>query len=79
MPNYADRPVKKVTVYLYETDCQYLRMRFGDWGWGREVREITHKWVRQDGLRRSNEYGPDGTFEEQAEIDRILPERERDD
>lgn len=42
MPAKADSPLRKVTLNLYELDCQVLERRYGR-GWSERVRKLVHE------------------------------------
>lgn len=50
MPKHADEPLRKVTLNLYEEDCEVLNHTYG-WGWS----EVVRKLVRQHVMRMRND------------------------
>lgn len=42
MPTNAGPPLRKVTLNLYEADCQALQRVYGR-GWSTEIREIVYR------------------------------------
>ena len=44
MPVRADSPLRKVTLNLYEADCQWLEREYGH-GWTERVRQHIHNEV----------------------------------
>jgi hypothetical protein len=53
MPIRSDEPLRKVTLNLYEADCQWLEANYG-YGWTERVRQHIHSEVAiRGGLRDS--------------------------
>lgn len=46
MPVRPDAPLRKVTLNLYEADCDYLQKIIGH-GWSELVRSLVHAEVQQ--------------------------------
>lgn len=46
MPNRSDDPLRKVTLNLYEADCQWLERTYGR-GWTERVRQHIHNFIAQ--------------------------------
>ena len=46
MPIRSDDPLRKVTLNLYETDCQWFEREYGR-GWTERVRQHIHSEVTQ--------------------------------
>lgn len=46
MPVRSDEPLRKVTLNLYEADCQWLEQNYGR-GWTERVRQHIHNEVQQ--------------------------------
>lgn len=42
MPQKADEPLRKVTLNLYERDCEDMEALLG-WGWSEVVRQWVHR------------------------------------
>lgn len=55
MPQRADEPLRKVTLNLYERDCEDLEAIFG-WGWS----EVVRQWVKQKTTEARNRMSADG-------------------
>lgn len=49
MPTPADRPLRKVTLNLYEEDCAFAEHYFGH-GWTTTVRDIFSKFIYTEKL-----------------------------
>lgn len=45
MPVRSDEPLRKVTLNLYESDCQWLEREYGH-GWTERVRQHIHNEVQ---------------------------------
>ncbi len=57
MPNPgSDRPLRKVTLNLYDEDVTYLQHAFG-WGYSDLVRQIIHKRVMELKSRAGHSIG----------------------
>lgn len=46
MPARSDEPLRKVTLNLYEADCQWLEREYGH-GWTERVRQHIHSEVEK--------------------------------
>jgi hypothetical protein len=46
MPVRADEPLRKVTLNLYEADCQWMEREYGR-GWTERLRQHLHSEVNQ--------------------------------
>lgn len=46
MPPRSPEPLRRVTIYMFETDCAYMERRHG-WGWTEKVRDLLRSHVRQ--------------------------------
>lgn len=44
MPVRSDEPLRKVTLNLYESDCQWLEQEYGH-GWSERLRQHVHNDV----------------------------------
>lgn len=44
MPIRSDEPLRKVTLNLYESDCQWFEKEYGH-GWTERLRQHVHKEV----------------------------------
>lgn len=57
MPRPADEPLRRVTLNLFEADCQWLEKEYGP-GWTTRIRQHIHSLVtdRQDLLREVATY-----------------------
>lgn len=50
MPNPgSDKPLRKVTLNLYDEDLRYIEAKFG-WGWSQIIRTHIHDFVH--GMRK---------------------------
>jgi hypothetical protein len=49
MPARSDDPLRKVTLNLYEADCEFLSRYIGH-GWSETVRTLVHAYA--EGLRQ---------------------------
>lgn len=45
MPAKADEPLRKVTLNLYESDCQWFEREYG-YGWTERLRQHVHNEVQ---------------------------------
>lgn len=50
MPVKSDDPLRKVTLNLYEADCEFLARYLGH-GWSEQVRTLVHAYAQ--GLKES--------------------------
>lgn len=65
MPAPLPKPARRVTLYLFEADCQQFERRYGR-GWTEQVRLLVEKncrdWQRAhdeiDAILGSNQVGP---------------------
>lgn len=46
MPVASDRPLKKTTLNLYETDVAYMVEHYGN-GWTSQVRDVLERFVQK--------------------------------
>lgn len=46
MPVRSDEPLRKVTLNLYEADCQWFEKEYG-YGWTERLRQHMHNMVSQ--------------------------------
>lgn len=46
MPRPADEPLRRVTLNLFEADCQWLEKEYGP-GWTTRIRQHIHQEVNQ--------------------------------
>jgi hypothetical protein len=46
MPVRSDEPLRKVTLNLYEADCQWLEREYGR-GWSERIRQAIHHEVHK--------------------------------
>lgn len=57
MPVRSDEPLRKVTLNLYETDCQWFEQNYGR-GWTERVRQELHNdVVTRQTYKRGVTYG----------------------
>jgi len=45
MPIHPDNPLRKITLNLYEADCDEMKRRYGR-GWSEQVRQLVHRHLR---------------------------------
>lgn len=47
MPPRSERPLRKVTLNLFATDCDAMARRYGH-GWSEKVRDLVHEHIRHE-------------------------------
>ena len=57
MPNPgSDRPLRRITLNLYDEDCTYAETHLG-YGWAKLVRDEFHRYIRSLRTTRSRTLG----------------------
>jgi len=58
MPVRSDEPLRKITLNLYEADCQWMEREYGH-GWTERLRQMLHHEVaKRNGAQQFNRQTP---------------------